>query len=310
MSEKKLFMETDLELASAITHSGTFHADDIFSTILLMKVKDRVHLCRVDSAPESVDNSIIVFDIGGGKYDHHQKDFNECRESGTKYASFGLLWKDYGWDYISKRFLNVDSKLAAEIFDREFVEGIDATDNGQVVKNNDSKVQFTSISGVIGMFNPIWDSNENSDTTFYNTVMIAEKIFDRALERAVSKARAKDAVDKAISESSMQIMVLDKSMPWINYLFESNDPKAKDILYVVYPSDRGGYHVRAVPEFPGSFSLKKAFPKEWAGLRNEELAKITGIVTATFCHNNCYLCCADKLNDAMLLAHTAVILEE
>ena len=47
--------------------------------------------------PEEYDG--IVFDIGRGRYDHHQRD-SRVRENGVPYAAFGLLWEELGGEIL------------------------------------------------------------------------------------------------------------------------------------------------------------------------------------------------------------------
>ena len=79
--------------ASAFTHSGKFHADDVFSAALLLYLNPEINISRGNKVPEDFDG--IVFDIGRGQYDHHQKD-SRVRENGVPYAAFGLLWEALG----------------------------------------------------------------------------------------------------------------------------------------------------------------------------------------------------------------------
>lgn len=76
----------------AYTHAGMFHADDVFATALIKMINPSIKICRVFNVP---DNAEFAYDIGGGKYDHHQQDA-EVRENGVPYASFGLLWRELG----------------------------------------------------------------------------------------------------------------------------------------------------------------------------------------------------------------------
>ena len=82
--------------ANAITHGGLFHADETMATAILNKVFNNLILCRTFKVPEEVAAPVIVYDIGGGKYDHHQKGGNGCRENGVPYSSAGLIWRDFG----------------------------------------------------------------------------------------------------------------------------------------------------------------------------------------------------------------------
>ena len=69
--------------ASAFTHSGKFHADDVFSSALLLYLNPEITITRGNKVPDDFDG--IVFDIGRGRYDHHQKD-SRIRENGISYA--------------------------------------------------------------------------------------------------------------------------------------------------------------------------------------------------------------------------------
>ncbi len=79
--------------AAAFTHGGKFHADDVFSAALLLYLNPEIVITRGNRVPENFAG--IVFDIGRGRYDHHQKD-SRVRENGVPYAAFGLLWEELG----------------------------------------------------------------------------------------------------------------------------------------------------------------------------------------------------------------------
>ncbi len=95
MYQQEDVLKSDLknDLKQGFTHGGVFHADDIFSTELLKILNPAIKILRGFSVPE--DFTGIVYDIGGGKYDHHQKD-SRVRENGIPYAAFGLLWEKFG----------------------------------------------------------------------------------------------------------------------------------------------------------------------------------------------------------------------
>lgn len=111
---------------------------------------------------------------------------------------------------------------------------------------------------------------------------------------------------KRLLKIPKNISVLERFMPWDEHLFNSANPKAENILYIVFPSIRGGYNVQAVPDAPGSFGQRKPLPEKWAGLRDQEMADVSGIKTATFCHLARFMCSAETFEDAMLLAEKAV----
>ena len=54
-----------------------------------------------NNVPEDIDANILVYDVGRGKYDHHQLDAKK-RDNNITYSSFGLLWQDFGRDFLKK----------------------------------------------------------------------------------------------------------------------------------------------------------------------------------------------------------------
>lgn len=293
-----LLDESQINQANAITHAGLFHAADVFATVLLSKSFKEVRLCRVKEVPKD-SRATIIYDIGGGKFDHHKPYFNRCRENGIKYSSFGLLWDILGDTQI---FLSLGeyAEIAAKMFDCSFVAGIDALENGQVDVITDEKVHIISASETIEEFNCNEDMNENE--AFLKAVEIATVIFDNAVKDVISQIKA---VDQAIEKAKLGIMILENQFEWEHILLNSTNSKASEILYVISPSNEGGYDVRAVPSEPENFKLRKPFPVEWAGLSGEELICVTGILTATFCNQERFRCSAETFDDAWLLAFIA-----
>ena len=91
--DEKIF-EGKVELPSkAFTHGAKFHSDDVFATAFLEMIKPDIEVKRGFEVPKDFDG--IIYDIGRGKFDHHQKD-KEYRENGCPYAAFGLLWREFG----------------------------------------------------------------------------------------------------------------------------------------------------------------------------------------------------------------------
>ena len=288
-----------------ITHSGTFHSDDIFSTVILKNILDKecIKICRINDIEEEIDS--IVYDIGGGKYDHHQPGGNGERENGIKYSSFGLIWKDFGKVFLEKIGVENISQVWEKI-DKKIVQTIDATDNGQFSIINKFDFEIVTIPNLISVYNSNWDEEEKQDIFFLQAVEFAENILIKIIIDEDSKEKAKILIETAIEESENQIIILEKFLPWKECLLQSTNPKAKDILFVIFPSNREGYNICTVPKELGSFESKKLFPIEWKGLRDEELQKITGVNTAFFCHNERFICCTRTKDDALKIAELAI----
>ena len=266
----------EIKEANCITHSGTFHADEVFATVLLSIILKDIKVLRINELKENVENAII-YDVGLGKLDHHQKGGNGKRDNGVMYAACGLVWKEYGRKILEK--IGVDKKDLDYMFnqiDKKLIQYIDANDNG---------------------ITPSIDID--ADIRFIDAVNLAKTIVENILNGEISKLKAKDRVEKAIENSENGILVLDEFMPWKEFVLESKIEKAKDILFAVFPSNRGGYSVYTVPKEEGSFENRKNLPKEWAGLRDEALQKVTGVKTARFCHTACFICMAETKEDAI-----------
>lgn len=292
----------NVEQATAITHGGTFHSDDVLATVILSKVLGDITVLRTFKVPENLDENVIIFDIGFGKFDHHQKGGNGARENGVPYAAVGLIWKKFGSKIVAD---TCNPDLVWNLIDRDLIQGVDATDNG-VMPTADYPAQVMHFSKIISGFNPRWDYTEDSDDAFLKAVAFAEIVFDNTLANAISKAKAQKIVDEAIEKSEGHIMVLDQFVPWQEFIFSSENKKATEVQFVVFPSNRGGFNWQCVPDTLGGYGQRKSVPTEWKGLRMEELQSVTGVKTASFCHPAGFIGGADTLEDALTLAKIAV----
>ena len=263
---------------TAYTHAGVFHADDVFATALIKMINPTIQIARVNRVtPEMMADDCLVFDIGEGEYDHHQVG-KALREDGTPYCSFGLLWRDYG------RLLCPDK--AWEKVDRDLVLPIDKTDNG---------IERNTLSAAIHSFNPNWKmASDAADECFRDAVGMARGI----LANYISNANAEYEAETEVLNSTVvdcAILVLDQYLPWQDTVIE----QMSDILYVVFPSNRGGYNVQTVPDAPGSFTGRKGFPSEWLGNPDKTLGM-------TFCHPGNFLLATETLDQAINCARIAV----
>ena len=62
MNQENLLNKIRQKDAKAFTHGGKFHADDIFSSALLLYLNPEIQITRGNQVPEEYDG--IVFDIG------------------------------------------------------------------------------------------------------------------------------------------------------------------------------------------------------------------------------------------------------
>ncbi len=257
------------------THSGVFHADDVFTTAFLKILNPDFTWERGTVVPENYDG--IVYDIGCGAFDHHQQDAR-VRENGVPYAAFGLVWEKYG-QYV----MDVED---ADAFDKEFVQMIDLTDN--TGKRN-------PVSSIIHDMNPEWDEEVLADVAFAKAVDYAITTLRAEFKHINSKRHANQLVREKMEDAVDGILLLEKYMPWRNALKKSN------IEYVIYESNRGGYNIQTVPHGDNNETYV-SFPVSWRGKTREELEVITGIEGLSFCHKGGFLCAADTLKAAREVA--------
>ncbi len=299
--EVKIEIVNNEDEANFITHSGTFHADEVMATVFLLNKFGNIKLFRTNN-PQN--DKAFIYDVGFGKFDHHGIDFDKTRKNGIKYASCGLVWSTFGNDIVSKLGVEDIDEISNTI-ERNLVMDIDRDDNGQALKN-DPEVKIQGIPNLIANFNPSWMESGTESKCFLEALSFANTIFNNLIKNIVAKEEAKELVEKAINESKDGILILDSYMPWKELVLSSKNEKAKDILYAVFPSKRGGYNVVATPVVKDSFDVKKPFPSIWAGKENKELQDLSGVKTITFCHKNLFICACKTYDDAIEIAKIAV----
>lgn len=270
--------------ASAFTHSGKFHADDVFSAALLLYLNPEITIIRGNKVPD--DYKGLVFDIGRGQYDHHQKD-SRVRENGVPYAAFGLLWEALGAEILGAEL--------AEKFDESFVQPLD---------NNDNTGEKNELATLIGNFNPGWDSKGSNDQAFFQAVSVAGMILENKFERYRGNERADKRVEEVLEEhqralktgdtpaENTNILVLPEFIPCQKRLSETS------IAFVIFPSNRGGYCIQPQKK-EYSMNYKCSFPSQWLGLEGEELIAATGLESAVFCHKGGFLMTCGTLEDSL-----------
>lgn len=266
-------MKRYIDIERGFTHSGKFHADDVFSAALLTILNPDIKIERGFEVPEDFDG--IVFDIGFGEYDHHQQE-RIVRENNIPYAAFGLLWRKFGTMLVGEE--------EAKRFDEKFIQGLDLNDNTGA---------DNQLAEVISKFNPPWDYAVSSDKAFEQAKQVAYQILVKEIEYIKSINRAEDLVTKALSKCEDGILIMPRSAPWKKFV------KEKEVYFVIAPSNRGGYTAQAVPRDEKPNELKIPFPETWRGVEKESIGKISGVETLQFCHNSGFLISALTKEDAI-----------
>jgi uncharacterized UPF0160 family protein len=287
------------------THNGSFHADEVFAVAAIGLLGEPVEVVRTRDR-DALAQADLRVDVGfcedpsTGDFDHHQREFDAARENGVRYASFGLVWREFG-----AQICDGDQGVADAV-DETLVQSVDANDTGQqLVRPVIERVRPMTVTGVIGGFNAHWDESltpESERGRFDSAVAFARDILAREVASAVSARRAQRIVREAIAATSdPRVVELPVNAPWKQVLV----PEAADALFVIYPK-RQGFGLEAVPRDLGSFDNRRDLPAAWAGLEGADLVAATGVHDAIFCHAKRFLVVARSQAGIQRLAELAL----
>lgn len=296
---------TNIKEANCITHSGTMHADEIFATAFLDLYLKDIKVCRtLEVNINDFDESVLIYDIGRGKFDHHQPDAKK-RDNGITYSSFGLLWQEYGRKYLEQENIpNVEDVFLA--IDKDLVEAIDADDNG-VFPKIEADYKVKTLSNIFKLYNPSYASEEKEHIQFMKAIILARDILTEEISTITGKVKAKYKVLEILNDTENNILVLNEYMPYEETLL--NEDKEQKIDFVIFPSNRGGYNIKTVPKSIEDRTYRKDFPLEWSGLINQTFEEASGIKGARFCHTTRFLVSCDSLDTAYKLIDKALSLQ-
>ena len=283
------------------THNGIFHCDEVvgIATLEIAHMNTETYVVRTRNLDE-LNKLDIVIDIGGGMFDHHMPGFNVCRSTGEKYASAGLVWREFAEEAIKNVMteegisINEDEiKAIKEQIDREFIIPVDMEDNGEKISNH--------TFSFIPKFLPSWLETPNYDDAFNRVQAIVFDILKEIIKDKVVQVATKKELQKRydfINDGILEIPA--QTMPWLEDVVSYNESHEYRVKFIIFPYPAGGWAAQSVPpSIEKKFEQLVSFPKEWAGGNEKTLPEISGIMNATFCHNGCFFARA-KSKDAIL----------
>lgn len=307
-----------------VTHSGSFHADDVFGVAVLAALHPDHEIVRSRDAGTIAQGDYAV-DVGGvwdaarGRFDHHQRGFDGARPGGGEgYASAGLVWHAFGAAYVAHvaramgQPLPADAhaRIAADI-DASLVRYLDLVDTGAATVAPGA----FGLSTQVAVLNSTWLEEQGLDPVgaarlqlarFREAMALVERFLHRLVQRRIGQELAAGRVRGA--ERMLDGRVLDLpegGMPWAGVVVA----EMPGVLLVLHAeSDESGQrHVlRTVPVEAGSFASRMDLPAAWAGLRDGELAAASGVADALFCHTNRFIAVARSREGALRLAELAL----
>jgi len=160
-----------------------------------------------------------------------------------------------------------------------------------------------ALNRAISLLNPDpGASSEERDAAFEKAVDFATAVLEGTCRSVRNSILAEAEVLAA--KANAGVVVLEKFVPWGEHI--QKRPDQADLLYVVFPGERGGYMLQQIPKETGSFEGRKPLPEAWAGLRDLDLRELTGVADATFIHPGRFCGGAESLDGTLRLAQLAV----
>jgi len=300
-----------------VTHSGFFHADDVFGAAIIQLAMGATPVVRTrdkDIIEKAEDDGAIIFDVGlkydgEATFDHHQHGGAGARYNGCPYAAAGLLWKAFG----QKALFNCqevpdgsEAQIIQEHVDRILFQGIDALDNGVCSTTtkipNEEVVDIMSISHIISDYNPVeFLEGKNQEQAFQTAMELAVNTLKRVIINATAKHLGRRLLEKWAGQSEYPgLLILEHYVPWSEFAAIRTN-----IEYVIFESD-GKWLCQCAPKsIKSGFVSRKYLPREWWAKNNQELVDITGVEDAVFTHKDGFICGAKTKEGCLRLAELA-----
>jgi len=298
--------------AYLVTHSGGFHADEVFSTVILTRLYPQAQLIRSRAAEWITPGpDRIIYDVGGaydadaGIFDHHQRGA-PLREDGQPFSSFGLIWRHFGRDYLVTSGVPAEHIEAIHTsFDARFVLPIDLMDNGALNPASAGPLSGMVLSDLIESLKPVFDDTASGaeDRAFQTALTIARAFVEARIVRTAAKLRAEAIVLEAIAKAGdNRILELPMGIPFRPAVVKAG---ADHLWFVISP--RGSdWVIGGIRKSEDGFEQRADLPTPWAGLTRAALEEASGVKGALFCHNGRFIAAAATRDAALEMARIAV----
>lgn len=267
------------------THGGQAHMDDMASAGLLKTIFPEIEIKRLGFKEEPVyAEDTIVFDVGFGEFDHHQKD-HKRHEDGSSYCALSLLWEKFGLELCS------DNHYMYNKIYKSVIKPIEITDTTGAQNPLSTFFRFKNASET-----PIEAFNKTVEemTLFFNGVK------EECLKIAPELERAKQFYDEEIDGSVFSLPVEE---PFIQTDIIAQ--LSEKILYYVHKSDRApdNYNIIAVGD---DGKNRKLIPLPGMSVSNPDESKKLeefGLIGVVFLHTNRFIMVCDSFLLAQLYAY-------
>lgn len=289
-------------MINIITHSRTFHIDEIMAIALLKTYIDSdfkiIRTRDSEVIKKHQENSEdFVIDVGFNynhnmkNFDHHQKSFSESWNNGNLLSSCGLIWNYLKKEKILHQKMNKDMM---RLIEDNLIKKVDDHDNG--VKT------FNELS-FITMYNRNHHDPKVMDRQFNRALTAAIDYYHNFLSYLKSQLNDKKILDKAIKDAGCKEFIsLKQNVDCMTHLSET------DYKIVILPHSKGKFIIKAVSEKNDKFNYRVRMPKAWRGKKDKELEIDSGIKNLEFCHKTGFMCILKgSLEDAENLSKEIII---
>lgn len=284
------------------THNGIFHQDEVVAIALIYLLYGDTVTVKRTRNPKILSRCDLVVDVGGGEFDHHMPGGNGVRANNIPYASAGLIWRHIGQNVLKK--YGCPNDILYEAFnsvDKNIIQPVDKIDNG---------ISASSLFDYIPVYIPNWNEDFNEvDNRFNDVLSLTTRILTTAIRKEIANISSDSLLLDLLYQHKTRSHVLEipnQYIDWKARIIEYNTFSNLPIDFVVFPYPTGGYAAQAVPpSFEESFKQRIPFPRDWAGLTTT-LPEVSGVKTATFCHNNLFFVRAETKEDVIELCKIAI----
>ena len=216
---------------------------DVFAVATLMLLEPDAEVVRTRDKNTIISADYVVdvgleYDPSKKRFDHHQTGGAGVRENGIQYASFGLVWKEYGEALAG-------GKREALIIDRKLAQPLDAHDNGMPIAeyNYEGLREYSIIDFLYSYLNKPEQTESDLFEIFMEVVSVAKDLLKREIDKAKESVRSFDAVINLYkSAEDKRIIIMDKEYEWQEALMSVPEP-----VFAVYPRNDGSWGVKCVP---------------------------------------------------------------
>ena len=302
-------MTMDDSISELVTHDGRFHADEVFSSVVLGDLFPQAHLVRTrDPALVAPAPGRIVYDVGGmfdverRVFDHHQQDA-PLREGGVPFSSFGLVWQVFGERWL-RQAARVPARDAGEvhgILDQSLVLRIDTGDNGIMMPGSGEH----DVPAIIEAFGPDFDDAAQGaeGRAFAGALGLARTILANRARAEAARLRAARHVEAILAgHDGGPVLELPFGMPWQEAVRRAG---AGHILFAMIPR-KDEWTLTTMQAHPGTFENRLDLPAAWGGLEGEALVAASGVPDAVFVHRGLFFAVARSRDGILDMARKAL----